>query len=487
MRISRSSKRPLSLTTRVMTFIALAIGLSLLVIGYLVDNAVEHHFAEQDADELVVMTKAVDGALREAGDDSARMDEVLSHAISGHHGVYFQVWDREKRLIYGPSGEAFAKPINTFAPVSSVQVGNVYHWQGDGKAYRGTITKTQVGGQEYYIVTAIDMEAHLQFLENFRRSLWLIMLLAGTVTLLAAWYGVHQGHAPLRGLSETMGEIQADRLHVRLDPDSVPGELQRLVTSFNDMIGRLEDSFVRLSHFSADIAHELRTPLTNIITQSQVILGKSRSLDEYRELHYSNLEELERLAKMVNDMLWLAQSEHGLLKPVWESLDMTREVRELFDFFEALEEEKHIRLMLEGQAPIIKGDRAMLRRAVSNLLSNAIRHSPEGESVKVRLDVSDEGQVLLSVQNTGPEIPAEHLPRIFDRFYRVDPSRQRQSEGAGLGLAIVKSIIEAHGGAIEVSSGSRGTSFIVKLPPAAGNRRQVVPIAPTHRVDLQRS
>ena len=148
---------------------------------------------------------------------------------------------------------------------------------------------------------------------------------------------------------------------------------------------------------------------------------------------------------------------------------MAQEVRKLFDFFEALAEEKHIQLMLEGQAPKIKGDRAMLRRAMANLLSNAIRHSPEGESVKVRLDVSDEGQVLLSVQNTGPEIPAEHLPRIFDRFYRVDPSRQRQSEGAGLGLAIVKSIVEAHYGSIDVSSDYGMTSFSICFPQAAIN------------------
>ena len=233
------------------------------------------------------------------------------------------------------------------------------------------------------------------------------------------------------------------------------------------MIGRLEDSFVRLSHFSADIAHELRTPLTNLITQTQVGLGKSRSLEEYRELLYSNLEEQERLTKMVNDMLWLAQSEHGLLKPVWEPLDLAREVRELFDFFEALAEEKHIQLVLEGKAPIIQGDRAMLRRALSNLLSNAIRHTPVGRSVLIRLDSSGEGRALLSVQNPGPEIPAEHLPRIFDRFYRVDPSRQRQSEGAGLGLAIVKSIVEAHEGNIAVISERGVTRFTISLPSMA--------------------
>ena len=325
--------------------------------------------------------------------------------------------------------------------------------------------------QNYRIVAAIDMDFHIHFLENFRRSLWMIMVLAGAVTLLAAWYGVRQGHAPLRELSATMSDIQADRLHVRLDPNTVPRELQNLVCSFNHMIGRLEDSFVRLSYFSADIAHELRTPLTNLITQTQVGLGKSRSLEEYRELLYSNLEEQERLTKMVNDMLWLAQSEHGLLKPVWEPLDLAREVRELFDFFEALAEEKHIQLVLEGKAPIIQGDRAMLRRALSNLLSNAIRHTPVGRSVLIRLDSSGEGRALLSVQNPGPEIPAEHLLRIFDRFYRVDPSRQRQSEGAGLGLAIVKSIVEAHEGNIAVISERGVTRFTIRFPRTgdAGN------------------
>ena len=146
---------------------------------------------------------------------------------------------------------------------------------------------------------------------------------------------------------------------------------------------------------------------------------------------------------------------------------MNQEVRELFEFFEALAEEKQVRLEIEGQAPRIMGDRAMLRRALSNLLSNALRHSPLGESVKVCLEQSDDGQVLLSVQNVGPEIPDEHQPRIFDRFYRVDPSRQRQSEGAGLGLAIVKSIVEAHGGRIDVSSFHGVTTFTIRLPQAA--------------------
>jgi two-component system heavy metal sensor histidine kinase CusS len=230
------------------------------------------------------------------------------------------------------------------------------------------------------------------------------------------------------------------------------------------MIGRLEDSFARLSHFSADIAHELRTPLSNLITQTQVGLGKARGPEEYRELLYSNLEEQERMAKMVNDMLWLAKSDHGLLKPIQAPLNLASEVDELFDFFEALAEERQIALALEGQAPIIQGDRAMLRRAISNLLSNAIRHTPSGEKVRVRLARLSDHQISLSVQNPGPVIPAEHLPDIFDRFYRVDPSRTRQGEGSGLGLAIVRSIVEAHGGRVEAASAQNKTTFTLFFP-----------------------
>ena len=294
------------------------------------------------------------------------------------------------------------------------------------------------------------------------------MILAGVVTLLAAWFGVHQGHAPLRALSEAMRDIQADRLDVRLDTDTVPAELITLVDSFNRMISRLEESFEKLSYFSADIAHELRTPLTNLITQTQVGLGKSRSLEEYRELLYSNLEEQERLTKMVNDMLWLAQNDNGLLDPDWESLDLVQEVRATFEFFEALADEKGVRLQVEGKASSMTGDRAMLRRVLSNLLSNAIRFTPRGKEVSVRVSDSTASTNLV-VENPGAEIPGEHLPRLFDRFYRVDPSRKRESEGAGLGLAIVRSIVEAHGGTVDANSQRGRTSFRISFPRKTPN------------------
>lgn len=455
------TRRPLSLHGRVMLFVAFAIGLSFLLIGYLILDSVERHFAEQDADELIVITHAVEQALQLAAEQSIAPEESLRLAVSGHHGVYFQVWDEAGRQIYGPKASP-SPEAGTYASVDRVEADNLYTWQSAGETYRGTVTRTLIGTSEYRIVAAISMDFHMQFLESFQRSLWIIMIAAAVFTLAAAWFGVHQGHAPLRGLSETMTKIQADRLHVRLEPDTVPLELKTLVNSFNHMISRLEDSFVRLTDFSADIAHELRTPLTNLITQTQVSLGKSRSAEEYRELLYSNLEEQERLTKMVNDMLWLAQSDHGLLKPQRELLELDQEVRDLFDFFEALAEEAHVELRLEGQAPATNADRAMLRRALSNLISNAIRHTPSGGRIFVQLGRSASGETQLSIQNPGDGIPPEHLPRIFDRFYRIDPSRQHHN--VGLGLATVKSIVEAHAGTIEVTSGQGKTTFTISIP-----------------------
>nr|WP_255428843.1 heavy metal sensor histidine kinase [Saccharophagus sp. K07] len=216
-----------------------------------------------------------------------------------------------------------------------------------------------------------------------------------------------------------------------------------------------------MDHFN--IAHELRTPLTNLATQTQVGLGLARTLEEYRELLYSNLEEQERLTKMVNDMLWLAQSENGLLKPNWELLDLRQEVEATFEFFEALAEDKKITLAVGGDRVNVMADRSMLRRVISNLLSNALRYTPENETINVTVEgVGNQAQI--TIENPGQGIPEDHLPKLFDRFYRVDPSRQRQSEGAGLGLAIVKSIIEAHDGNVEVSSEMGTTRFVISLP-----------------------
>ncbi len=288
-------------------------------------------------------------------------------------------------------------------------------------------------------------------------------LISRLLTVLAAWLAAHQGLKPLRGVSAQMRYIQASKLDIRLAPAQVPAELRQMVQSFNLMLDRLEQGFTKLSHFSADIAHELRTPLTNMITQTQVSLSRPRSTHEYQNLLFSNLEELERLNKMISDMLWLAKSQNGLLTLQKQTLNLAVEIQAIFDFFEALAEESGVRLYFAGPAILVQADRTLLRHALTNLLSNALRHTAQNQSITVTTAVKSSDSVTISVENPGPPIPPEHLPYLFERFYRADQSRQRHSEGAGLGLAITKAIVEAHEGHINVESDLQGTRFVISL------------------------
>jgi two-component system heavy metal sensor histidine kinase CusS len=229
------------------------------------------------------------------------------------------------------------------------------------------------------------------------------------------------------------------------------------------MLERLQRDFQRLSEFSSDLAHELRTPISNLLTQTQVTLAHQRDAPVYRDTLASNAEEFQRLGRMVSDMLLLAKTEHGLALPHREPVALHQAAQSLFDFFDVVAEDKAVTLVLEGQVTI-NGDRLMLQRAISNLLSNAIRHAPEGSQVKVWAS-STEGKASLCVDNAGPPIAPEHLPRLFDRFYRVDKSRTHlNADGTGLGLAITRAIMEAHGGTVSVESNTEYTRFCLRFP-----------------------
>ena len=272
--------------------------------------------------------------------------------------------------------------------------------------------------------------------------------------------------APIREMTNVARSVTASRLHDRLPTAALPRELVDLAAAFNAMLSRLEDSFRRLSEFSSDLAHELRTPIASLMTQTHVALSRTRSAEEYREVLYSNSEEYERLARMITDMLFLAKSDHGLIAPRSETVDLASEVRELFEFYDALAEDQEVSLAITGVGTVV-GERLMIRRAISNLLSNAINHTPRGGCVNVRIDHAENGGIQLSMENQGEGIAAEHLPRIFDRFYRVDPSRQRSTDGAGLGLAITKSIVAAHKGTVHAFSEGGLTRFQIVFPAPA--------------------
>ena len=259
--------------------------------------------------------------------------------------------------------------------------------------------------------------------------------------------------------------VTAQQLSHRLPVESAPVELAELAQSLNDMLARLEEAFHRLSDFSSDIAHELRTPVSNLMTETQVALSRPRGADDYRSVLESNAEEFEHMARMISDMLLLAKAENGLVVQAREMVNLAAEVRALFDYYDAVAEEKGLRLTLEGDAEV-RADRLMLRRALGNLLSNAVRHSAVEATLRVSINTSLDA-VSICMENTGDGIAQEYMERVFDRFFRVDPSRQRSSEGTGLGLAITKSIVTAHGGTITAASSGAVTTFTIRLPRAS--------------------
>jgi len=465
-------RHPTSLTLRLTLLFSAAAMLGFLTFGWIIERSIKEHFGSEDIKELKVIAQTVEQSIStlQSNDDLARIKQRFDDILVGHHGALLHIIDVAGESLYASAGPDFSS-IPLPAPEQLSQ-GAVQLWSDGKHNYRvlihniGGKAPAHTGGP-YTVIIAVATDFHLHFLQEFHRTLWL-MVIGGIILMgLMGWIAVRHGHRPLHHMVDQISHISTNELNARLAPETVPAELTELALSFNELLQRMEEAFSRLSNFSADIAHELRTPVTNLMTQTQVALSQARSAEQYQEILYSNMEEYERMAQMIGDMLFLAKADNAQHSLNTEVIDLKSEVHNLFDYYGAWAEECHVSLKLDGDIQV-QGDRLMLRRALSNLLSNAIHYTPADNCVTIKLGYV-EGDVLVAVQNPGRPIPAEHLPKVFDRFYRTDPSRQRSGEGVGLGLAIVKSIVEAHGGAIVAISDENGTQFRISLPDIVGS------------------
>ncbi|MDP2695365.1 MAG: heavy metal sensor histidine kinase [Gallionella sp.] len=437
----------------------------LLLLGLLIGSLVERHFEELDMELLDGKLELLRHALERTRSDREleTLPRQLEDAFVGHHGLAVVVLTRGQTL-YSTKGAKF--PEELLARARGKPLRPTLWTDPENRRHRGISAEVPTGIKgvaPMVVAVSTDLSHHEHFMHSFRAALWTVMGLAALLTGFLGWVAARRGLAPLRDISRRAAGITANRLDQRLSAASIPVELAEVAETLNEMLARLEESFHRLSDFSSDLAHELRTPVSNLLTQTQVTLSRTRTLDEYRDVLASNAEEFERLSRMIADMLFLAKSDNGLIIPHRERVDLAAEVNSLFEFYEALVEEKDVTLTCSGSGSVF-GDRLMLRRAVNNLLSNAVRHTPEGGRIAVRVDDSDGSNIVLSVENTGKTIAREHLPRLFDRFYRVDASRQHFGEGAGLGLAITRSIAQAHGGEAYARSEDGVTIFEIRLP-----------------------
>lgn len=453
-------RRPLSLALRITLVVVPALAVILVAFTGTLAWSVGRHFEQQDVAAMRGVADVVRPLLARAGPAPGTMlAEHLARSEPGHMGVLLEVRDGAGQTLFRTVPEGLWDAMAGAPAASGVEVAGVQGLRFADRSYRAALL--QQG--PYRLLLAMNTDFHEQYLHALWRWLAAATVLSILLVLGAVCIAVRWGHAPLRRISRSLHELSTSRLHLRLDPAAVPLELQGLVGDFNAVLDRIEEGFRRVSQFSADIAHELRTPLTNLTTQLQVELGKPRSPERYRETLHDSLEELQRLSKMVADMLLLAQADHDALLGTPVRFDLADEVRTLFDYFEALAEERQVTLALQGDTLPLDGDPQAWRRALGNLLSNALRYTPAGGQVVVRLGGSP-GQAMVEVENPGPTIAPEHLPHLFDRFYRADPSRRNGGEGAGLGLAIVRSIVAAHGGTIAARSREGRTCFTIVVP-----------------------
>jgi two-component system heavy metal sensor histidine kinase CusS len=317
------------------------------------------------------------------------------------------------------------------------------------------------------IQVALDVSPEEMFLQRYLHDLAWAVLFGVLFSAVAGAFVARRGMRPLAELARATDRISASQLHERIAGDGWPEELASLARGFDRMLDRLEDSFKRLSQFSADLAHELRTPINNLRGEAGVALSQPRTPEEYRHTLESSLEEFERLTRLIDNLLFLARSDSPTTGITRSRCDARKAIDAVCEYYDALAEDRGVKLCHEGQGHV-EADPVLFRQAVSNLLSNALNHTPRGGRVLVQTSQRADGGLEINVGDTGRGIAAEHLPRIFDRLYRADPARSQHPDGAGLGLAIVKSIMALHGGTVGVESElGKGARFTLIFPKAS--------------------
>ncbi|WP_421549340.1 heavy metal sensor histidine kinase [Pseudomonas sp. QD4] len=339
------------------------------------------------------------------------------------------------------------------------QRSDVQTWQATDGAAVALLAGAAVGprGEALTVIAGKVLSEREQMLASYRLRLCLAVGLGAALAFALGLLLLRRGLLPLRQLSESVRGIDLRSLDKRLETRGIPAEFHEPVQALNAMLARLEESFQRLSQFSADLAHEIRTPLHNLLGSNGLALNQPRSTAEYQEVLASNMEEFERLTRMAENLMFLARAEQAERALQLRQLELASVGEELCDYFEALADDREIRLenALCGQ---LLADQQLLQRALGNLLANAVRHADPGSPISLRR-VDTPGLCWLQVHNQGPPIASQHLGKLFDRFYRVDPSRAEPGDSGGLGLAIVRSIMLLHGGQVRVSSDEGGTVF----------------------------
>ncbi|STQ11832.1 two-component system, OmpR family, heavy metal sensor histidine kinase CusS [Enterobacter cloacae] len=483
---SKPARRPFSLALRLTFFISLSTILAFFAFTWFMLHSVEKHFAEQDISDLQQISRAMHRILQSPADPDEKKISKIKESLASYRNVAVLLLDPRGNVLFSSQGEAIRPAVNTADFSAHRRAQDVFLWSVEdaGKAmhagsdmkmetYRiiaSSGTATLQGKEQHYVMLiGLSINFHLHYLEALKKNLIAIAVAISLLIILLIRIAVRQGHLPLRNVSNAIKNITSENLDARIEPSRVPVELEQLVISFNHMIEKIEDVFTRQANFSADIAHEIRTPITNLVTQTEIALSQNRSPKELEDVLYSSLEEYNRMTRMVSDMLFLAQADNNQLIPDRVTFDLSAEVIKVFDFFEAWAEERHITLRFNGTPCLIDGDPQMFRRAINNLLSNALRYTPDGETVTVSVSEKENACELI-VANPGKPIPEAHLPGCSTAFTGWIRPDSEKAKAAGSAWRLLKSIITAHHGNVRVESDAVSTRFILSVPRLMAHR-----------------
>ncbi len=425
---------------------------------------VRHAFAEDNA----VLADKISGLSADFRESGPRIfGEELKARRAGDHAPYWiRILDSEGHTVTETAGMERFVPPSVFPPAqkSTSSIGGSKDYRTGAKLFSLVAVNEKTGGQTYTIQVAQDRSSDEQLERRF--GVLLIVMLAGSIlaSAIIAIAVTKHGLRPLAEMTRSLERIGPAHLNERVALAGWPRELQPLATTFDAMLARLEDSFKRLSQFSADLAHELRTPVANIMGEAQVALTRERTPSEYREVIESTIAECERLSGIVDNLLFVARVDAARESIERKLIDARAAVEKIATFYQTLAEDRNVAIHCSGEGEIYV-DPALFERALGNLMDNALRFTPEGGTIQISITVKA-AHSEVTVSDNGYGITPEHLPRVFDRFYRVDSSRS--SDGAGLGLALVKSIVDLHGGSAKIESEvNRGTTATLTFPKQA--------------------
>jgi heavy metal sensor kinase len=459
---------PRHLRSRMTLWYVLVLGVVLLAYAGGASLYLFYSLREQLDHNLLEDVETVEGMLESTPSGMVTVESVHHEEDEPNKQRFVEVWSSNGTLLYrSPTlrGETLGRPPQPTPEDTNQRSPSTLQLASGGRVRVATSVST-VESRRVFLRVAHSEEGLWREIEEFVSVLLLALPLALVLAGLSGFALARKALAPIDVMARTAERISAERLNERLPVENPEDELGHLARAFNATLARLEAAFDQLRRFTADASHELRTPLTAIRSVGEVALQIPQSATEYRDVIGSMLEETDRLTRLVDSLLTLSRADAGHIQLQRTDISLLGLVQEATSLVEVLAEEKRQRISIEGEpALMVSGDRLILRQALVNLIDNAIKYSPTGAEILVRVGAGKDSHLNVEVVDQGPGVPTEHQSHIFDRFYRVDMARSREWGGAGLGLAIARWAVEVHGGEITLQSvEGQGSTFRVTLP-----------------------